>query len=92
MAWDTRINPVVHTLSQVINDQVIIRNIAVMSGLSMEYVGNAPDAASYWTTVLDRAQDEGDRRVDSVLNEALRRTQSPMVRDTVEAYWKARGR
>lgn len=92
MVWDTRINPVVHALSQVINDQAIIRDIAVKSGLSMAYVRNAPDAASYWTTVLDRAQDEGDRRVDSVLNEALARTKSPMVFDAVETYRKARGR
>lgn len=92
MVWDTRINPVVHALSQVINDLTIIRDIAVRSGLSMAYVRNAPDAASYWTAVLDRAQDEGDRRVDSVLNEALARTESPMVHDAVETYWKARGR
>jgi hypothetical protein len=92
MAWDTRINPVVRALSQVINDPAIIRNIAVMSGISMAFVRSAPDAASYWTTVLDRAQDEGDRRVDSVLNEALARTQNPMVRDAVEAYWKECGR
>lgn len=92
MTWDTRINPVVQVLSQVINDQDVVRDIAVKSGLSMEYVRKAPDTASYWTTVLDRAQDEGDLRVDSVLNEALTRTKNPLVHDTVKAYWKARER
>lgn len=92
MVWDTRINPVVRALSRAINDQRIIRDIAMQSGLSMEYVGNRPDAASYWTAVLDRAQDEGDQRVDAVLSEALAHTENSMAHDAVEAYWKARGR
>lgn len=92
MVWDTRITPVVHALSMAINDLAVIRNIAIRSGISLAYVPNMPDAESYWTAVLERAQDEGDQRVDSVLNEALVRTQNPSVRDAIEIYWKARGR
>ncbi len=92
MAWDTRINPVVHALSKVITDPVIISDIAMKSGLSMEYVRYSPDAESYWTAVLNRAQDEGDPRVDAVLDGALTRTQSPIVHDAVEVYWKTCGK
>jgi hypothetical protein len=92
MVWDTRMNRVVYALSQAINDRAIIRDIAVKSGLSIEFVRDTPDAASYWTAVLERAQDEGDLRVESVLNEALIRTENPEAHDAVKAYWKSRGR
>jgi hypothetical protein len=88
--WDKQITPVVNAFSQAINDQAIIRDIAVKSGLSMQYVRTTPDAASYWTAVLERAQDEGTLRVDSVLNGALARTESPIAHDAVAAYWKSR--
>jgi hypothetical protein len=91
MVWDMQINPVVRAFSQVINDQAIIRDIAVKSGLSMEYVRTTPDAASYWTAVLERAQDEGTQRIDSVLNGALARTESPIAHDAVAAYRTSRG-
>lgn len=91
MGWDTRLNPVRRALSLAINEQRIIRDIATQSGLSMEFVGDRPDAASYWTTVLERALDEGDRRVDAVLNEALERTDNQMAHDAVETYRNERG-
>jgi len=53
MVWDMQINPVVRALSQAINDQAIIRDIAVKSGRSMEYVRNTltPRATGrpYWS-------------------------------------------
>jgi hypothetical protein len=90
MVWDTRINPVVDALSSAINDRDIIRDIAMKSGLTMRYVRIAPDAESYWTAILERAQDEGNRRVDAVFEEALTRTQDAFVRDSIDAYRKAR--
>ena len=92
MGWDTRINAVVHALAAAIYDLNTIGSIAKMSGLTMQNVINSHDAASYWANVLDRAQDEGDQRVDSVLQEALTRTRNPMVYDAVKTYWAERGR
>jgi hypothetical protein len=92
MVWDTRISPVAHALSQAISDKIIIRDIAVKSGISLAFVWDTPDASSYWTSVLDRAQDEGDQRVDAVLQEALTRTQNTKVHEAIKAYWEACGR
>ena len=90
MVWDTRINPVVDALSSAITDREIIRDIAMKSGLTMRYLRISPDAESYWTAVFERAQDEGNQRVDSVLKEALTRTENAFVRDSIHAFWKAR--
>ena len=90
MVWDTRINPVVGCISSAISDRDIIRDIAMRSGLTMRYVRISPDAESYWTAVLERAQDEGNQRVNSVLGEALTRTENAFVRDSVNAFWKVR--
>ena len=90
MAWDTRINPVVNALSSTFSDSEIIRDIAVKSGLSMRYVRNTPDADSYWTTVLERAQDEGRERLEAVFDQALARTESVTVRDSIESYRQTR--
>ena len=92
MAWDTRLNPVVGALSKAITDPVVITDIATKSGMSMEYVRYSPDADSYWTAVLNRAQDEGGSRVDAVLEGAVTRTESQIVHDAVDVYWKACGK
>ena len=92
MAWDTRLNPVVGALSKAITDPVVITDIATKSGMSMEFVRYSPDADSHWTAVLNRAQDEGDARVDAVLETALTRTESQIVHYAVEVYWKSCGK
>jgi hypothetical protein len=92
MAWDTELNPVVSDLSSTFSDFEIIRDIAIKSGLSMPFVRYTPDAESYWTAVLERAQDEGRERVDSVFKEALSRTKNQQVRDTIESYQQARNK
>jgi hypothetical protein len=88
--WDTRLNPVVHDLSNAITDPEIIRDIAVKSGLAVQYVRFSNYADTYWTSVLERAQDEGMLRVDSVLDQALDRTEDTSVRDSIELYRKYR--
>jgi hypothetical protein len=91
-AWDTRLNPVVTALSQAINGQFIIRDIAMKAGLPIEHVRNAPDAEGYWAAVLECALDEGDQDVDAVLSEALVRTERKAAHEAVEEYRRMRGR
>ena len=90
MVWDTRITPVANALSKAIIDPEIIRDIAMKSGLAMEYVRFSNYADTYWTSVLERAQDEGELRVDSVLNQALARTENDTVHDSIGLYRKYR--
>lgn len=88
--WDTRLNPVVHELSNAISDPEIIRDIAVKSGLAVQYVRFSNYADTYWTSVLARAQDEGVLRVDSILDQALARTENTEVHDSIGLYRKYR--
>ena len=90
MVWDTRITPVANALSKAIIDPEIIRDIAMKSGLAMEYVRFSNYADTYWTSVLERAQDEGELRVDSVLDQALARTENYTVHDSIGLYRKYR--
>jgi hypothetical protein len=90
MVWDTRLNPVIHALSMAITDPEVIRDIAMRSGLAMEYVRFSHYPDTYWTSVLERAQDEGELRVDSVLDQALTRTENDTVHDSIGLYRKYR--
>ena len=92
MAWDTRINPVLEALSRVIYDVEAIRMIVRQADLNFAHLRLTSNVVNLWTEVLERAQDEGDARVDAVLEAALRTSDNPSLRDTIEDYWRARGR
>lgn len=72
MGWDVRLNEVESILGQSIKSFDEIESIAERSGLSLHQVRHSRSTpANFWHGVIARAYDEGDVRVDLLLDLAL---------------------